>query len=168
MFLLAISFLLFPAASPVQKLMMTSEKKILKKLESIWPEEKVSHEAITSSILDEGEELYLLRKGNEKRGFLILDQASGKYDLFDYMVVFDMDGRVREGAILVYREAYGGEISGKRWLKQFIGKGPNDSMSLNDDISGISGATISCRSATSGIKDLTEKIAKIKMAHGGY
>ena len=84
------------------------------------------------------------------------------------MVVFDMDGRIREGAILVYREAYGGEISSKRWLKQFIGKGSKDAMILNDDISGISGATISCRSATTGIKDLSDKIAKIKTAHGGY
>ena len=59
--------------------------------------------------------------------------------------------------ILVYREDYGGEIGSKRWLKQFIGKTPNDELRYQQNIVAIYRATISVSSMTSAVNDLLRK-----------
>ena len=47
--------------------------------------------------------------------------------------------KLKKLRILTYRENYGGEISNKRWLKQFLDREVND-------VQAISGATISVES----------------------
>ena len=62
------------------------------------------------------------------------------------------DGRVIQVEILNYRESYGGEVAGADWLTQFKGKTIRDPLQLNNDIVNISGATLSSRHVTEGIK----------------
>jgi len=64
--------------------------------------------------------------------------------------------------VLVYRSTYGGEIMSRSWLKQFIGKTKGESMEMNKDIDGISGATLSAPSITQGVKDLSLLLAEIQ------
>ena len=54
--------------------------------------------------------------------------------------------------MLEYREAYGGEIANRSWLQQFAGKGGGDALVPGLDITIISGATLSSRHVTEGIK----------------
>jgi Na+-transporting NADH:ubiquinone oxidoreductase subunit NqrC len=54
--------------------------------------------------------------------------------------------------ILEYRESYGGEISNRSWLSQFVGKTSRDPLELDQDIRNISGATLSSRHVTEGVK----------------
>ena len=46
----------------------------------------------------------------------------------------------------------GGEIRNADWRKQFVGKTARSPLLLNDDIRNISGATLSSRHVTEGIK----------------
>jgi Na+-transporting NADH:ubiquinone oxidoreductase subunit NqrC len=54
--------------------------------------------------------------------------------------------------ILDYRESHGYEIRNPSWRKQFAGKGRTDPVRLETDIVNISGATLSCRHVTDGVR----------------
>jgi len=92
------------------------------------------------------------RKDAKTLGVLMVDQVLGKHDLIDYAVAISPEGKVLQVEILEYREHYGGEIGNAKWRDQFKGKTAASKLKLNDDIYNISGATISCRNVTEGIR----------------
>ena len=61
---------------------------------------------------------------------------------------------VRGLEVLDYRETYGGEIRNPRWRQQFVGKRPGAALKLDGDIKNISGATLSSRHVTDGVRRL--------------
>ena len=85
-------------------------------------------------------------------GYFIIDEVIGKHEFITYAVGIDPDGSVRQIEIMEYREAYGFEIRDKKWRRQFVGKTGVSPLKLNDDIKNISGATLSCRHITEGVK----------------
>ena len=95
---------------------------------------------------------WLARQGTNLLGVLVLDQVFGKHELIDYAVAIAPDGRVLQVELLEYRENYGGEIRGEKWRAQFRGKTAAAPLKLTGDIYNISGATISCRHVTEGVK----------------
>ena len=68
------------------------------------------------------------------------------------MVGVDADGECESFEVLVYREARGNEIATKRFNYQYFGKDVRDPIRINRDIINISGATMSVRSASAGVK----------------
>jgi Na+-translocating ferredoxin:NAD+ oxidoreductase RnfG subunit len=92
------------------------------------------------------------RKEANTIGVLMVDQAVGKHELIDYAVAISPQGKVLQVEILEYREHYGGEIRNAKWRDQFKGKTPASKLKLNEDIYNISGATISCRNVTEGVR----------------
>jgi Na+-translocating ferredoxin:NAD+ oxidoreductase RnfG subunit len=92
------------------------------------------------------------RKDANTIGVLMVDQVVGKHELIDYAVAISPEGKVRQVEILEYREHYGGEIRDAKWREQFKGKTAASKLKLNDDIYNISGATISCRNVTEGVR----------------
>ncbi|HXG47350.1 MAG TPA: FMN-binding protein [Methylomirabilota bacterium] len=103
-------------------------------------------------VLNKGNRIWLARSGTNVVGVLVLDYVLGKHELIDYAVAIETNGTVRQVEILEYRESYGGEIRGSQWRSQFRGKTPASPLKLNGDIRNISGATISCRNVSEGIK----------------
>ena len=101
------------------------EKKVNKTLHALWPDDAILKVTIHSEHLLDQESAYRLVKGEELVGYYVIDKARSKFDVFDFMVVFDPAGNILQPAVLIYREDYGGEICSKRWLKQFIGLGKN-------------------------------------------
>jgi Na+-translocating ferredoxin:NAD+ oxidoreductase RnfG subunit len=99
-----------------------------------------------------------IKNQNNLIGYYYTGKAFGKVDYFDYLVIFDKELSIKKIKILAYREDRGGEIGSKRWLKQFIGKTPQNSMVYNKDIMGISGATISAKSITNQLDKLMKTI----------
>ena len=85
-------------------------------------------------------------------GFFVVDYVIGKHLVIDYAIALDPGGQVRHVEILEYRESYGGEISNRSWLAQFVGKTSRDPLELDQDIRNISGATLSSRHVTEGVK----------------
>jgi hypothetical protein len=87
-------------------------------------------------------------------GWFIVDEVLGKHELITYAVGLDAQGAVTGVEILEYRESHGGEIRDPRWRAQFAGKTVRDPLALDRDVRNISGATLSCRHVTDGIKRL--------------
>lgn len=87
-------------------------------------------------------------------GYFIIDEVYGKHEYITYAVALDADGHVRQLEVLVYRESYGYEIRNPAWRAQFIGKKHGDPVTLEEDIKNISGATMSCRHISEGVKRL--------------
>jgi hypothetical protein len=87
-------------------------------------------------------------------GWFIVDQVLGKHELITYALGIDAQGRARGIEILEYRETHGGEVRDAAWRAQFAGKSAADPLQLDRDIRNISGATLSCRHITDGVKRL--------------
>jgi hypothetical protein len=87
-------------------------------------------------------------------GWFIVDAVLGKHELITYAVGLGADGSVRGVEILEYLESYGYQIRDAAWRRQFAGKTARDPLKLDQDIRNISGATLSCRHVTDGIKRL--------------
>ncbi len=102
--------------------------------------------------------LFKIINNDDVIGYLFSDKAPSKTDQFDYLVLFDKDLIIKKSKVLIYREDYGGEISSKRWLRQFEGKTSNDQLKYEKDIIAISGATISAKSMTVAVNNLLKTI----------
>jgi len=99
-----------------------------------------------------GNRIHIAREGTNLLGVLVVDHVLGKHEIIDYAVAISPAGTVAQVEILEYRESYGMEIRGEKWREQFKGKASDAKLRLNDDIYNISGATISCRNVTEGVK----------------
>jgi Na+-translocating ferredoxin:NAD+ oxidoreductase RnfG subunit len=99
-----------------------------------------------------GQRYWIAYHGTNVLGVLVADHVLGKHEIIDYVVALAPDGKILQVEILEYRESHGYEIRGEKWREQFKGKTSKDKLRLNGDIYNISGATISCRSITDGIK----------------
>lgn len=85
-------------------------------------------------------------------GYLVVDEVLGKHEFITYAVGLNADGTVRQIEIMDYRESYGYQIRDLEWRRQFVGKNAAAPLKLDRDIRNISGATLSCRHITDGIK----------------
>lgn len=106
--------------------------------------------------------LYKIIENEVIIGYLFIDKAPSKTDQFDYLVLFDKELIIKKAKVLVYREDYGGEISSKRWLRQFEGKSCKDNLKYEKDIVAISGATISVKSMTFAINNLLKSVKTLQ------
>jgi Na+-translocating ferredoxin:NAD+ oxidoreductase RnfG subunit len=97
-------------------------------------------------------QVWLARKGTNLLGLLLLDHVFGKHEVIEYAVAVSPEGAVLQVEILEYREHYGGEIRNAKWREQFKGTTAASKLKLNEGIYNISGATISCRNVTDGVR----------------
>lgn len=108
-------------------------------------------------------EIWKATSGSKLEGWFFIDKTIGKHEYITYALGIDSDGQVTGLEVLDYRETYGGEVSEFSWRKQFLGKKNGDNFKLDDDIDGISGATLSSRNLTAGVKKLCY-LHKIKLS----
>jgi hypothetical protein len=92
--------------------------------------------------------------GTELLGTFFADAVIGKQEYIGYTLALDVEGRVLRVDVLYYRETHGWEIRHERWRVQFAGKTASDPVEINRDIANISGATLSCRHVTDGVRRL--------------
>jgi Na+-translocating ferredoxin:NAD+ oxidoreductase RnfG subunit len=90
--------------------------------------------------------------GGTISGYGMADIVRGKVQPFMYLVGLTRNGEVNDIDVLEYREAYGGEIAYQSFLAQFNKKTSRDELTPGRTIKNISGATISVRSITFGIR----------------
>ncbi|URD60719.1 FMN-binding protein [Sphingomonas sp. KRR8] len=103
---------------------------------------------------DKVQSVWEARSGNARLGWFIIDRVLGKHEMITYAVALSADGVVRRVEVLEYRETYGGEIRNPAWRQQFVGKRFGSSVQLGKDIKNISGATLSSRHVTDGVRRL--------------
>jgi Na+-translocating ferredoxin:NAD+ oxidoreductase RnfG subunit len=98
--------------------------------------------------------VFAAKKDGATEGWLIVDEVIGKAEAITYALALDAHGTVTRLDVLEYRETHGGEIRLPAWRKQFAGKTAADPLRLDADIHNISGATLSCRHVTDGVRRL--------------
>lgn len=132
-----------------------AENKALKFLEkTLKVEELELGERIDfTDVLGEGRQLVAYPfsyPGKPEKYFAVFTESKGRYDMFDYLVITDVAGEIQQVKVLKYRSEHGGEIASKKWLSQFEHYKGGD-LYYEEEISAISGATISAMSITRDI-----------------
>jgi len=87
-------------------------------------------------------------------GWFFVDEVLGKHEFITFACGLDARGAVTGVEIMDYRETYGYEVRDAGWRRQFAGKTAADPLKLDADIRNISGATLSSRHITDGVKRL--------------
>lgn len=105
-----------------------------------------------TKVMNRGHRIWWAYKGDELLGVVVMDHVLGKHEIIDYAVGIGDQGKVQQVEILEYRESHGYEIRSPKWREQFRGKTAKAPLKLNSDIYNISGATMSCRNVTEGVK----------------
>jgi Na+-transporting NADH:ubiquinone oxidoreductase subunit NqrC len=134
--------LMFPGAHAFERLSVTLTAEQVRAIEKQTGVRLNTHEP----------QIWRVQRDEDLVGYFVLDDVIGKHELIHYALTLSPEGAVRQVEILDYREAYGYEIRNPAWRKQFVGRTGADRLRLDDDIRNISGATLSCRHITEGVK----------------
>ena len=92
-------------------------------------------------------------------GAMVIGNEIGRSYPITFMVVINLDGSVKDVEIMVYREPHGWEVRFESFLSQFFGRKGDDPF---DNINNITGATLSVRSMTRGVK---KAVAEFKVIY---
>lgn len=135
------------------KVMFPESEHIRKDTLTLTPEQKkLIQERIGWKFPENSFAAYVGETQGKVDGYAIVQNTIGKHRPITYMVGVDSEGEVMNFEVLVYRESRGNEIATKRFNYQYHGKDVQDPIRINRDIINISGATMSVRSASAGVK----------------
>ncbi len=135
------------------KLMFPKSERIRKDFIRLTSEKKAQiEERIGWKFPEEFFEVYIGETGEQIDGYALVQNTIGKHKPMTYMVGVDETGYVLNVELLVFREARGSEVRTKRFNAQYEGKTVSDPIRINKDIINISGATMSVRSISAGVK----------------
>ncbi len=155
---LPISALVAPSAFAVQYLTVDQAQRAIFPGKSFTPapvkltaiQRKAIEQASRVRVLHDEQQVWHVSGG----GWFIVDEVVGKHEFITYAVGLNANGSVKQIEVMDYRETYGGEIRNENWRGQFVGKTSQSDLKLDRDIKNISGATLSCRHITDGVKRL--------------
>ena len=135
------------------KIMLPKSERIRKDIIKLSPDKKAQiEERIGWKFPEESFEIYVGETGTQIDGYALVQNTIGKHKPMTYMVGIDGKGHVSDIELLVFRESRGSEIRQKRFNTQYEGKTVLDPVRINKDILNISGATMSVRSLSAGVK----------------
>lgn len=84
---------------------------------------------------------FTAHKGDATVGYAVVLEEIGKHRPITSIVGVTPDGKVQDVAVMVYREAYGGEVGSRRFLSQYPGSRSSDPLATK--IRNVAGATLS-------------------------
>ncbi|WP_447599265.1 FMN-binding protein [Nitrospira sp. Nam80] len=135
------------------RLMFPKSERIGKEVIQLTPDQKkVIEDRIGWHFPENDFNVYLGKTGAQTDGYAIVQNTIGKHKPITYMVGVDPAGEVLNIEVLIYRESRGSEVRTKRFNAQYEGKTVFDPIRMNKDIINISGATMSVRSLSAGVK----------------
>jgi Na+-translocating ferredoxin:NAD+ oxidoreductase RnfG subunit len=134
-------------------IMLPKSTRIRKEVIQLKPDQKQAVEArIGWKFPEESFEIYIGETDKVVDGYAMIQNTIGKHKPMTYMVGVDADGHVIAVELMVFRESRGSEVRTKRFNYQYEGKTVQDPVRINKDIINISGATMSVRSMSAGVK----------------
>lgn len=135
------------------KVMFPKSERLRKETLSLRPDQKTLVESrIGWKFPEESFEVYIGETGTSIDGYAMVQNTIGKHKPMTYMVGVDPAGRITNVELLIFRESRGSEVRKKRFNYQYEGKTVFDPVRINRDIINISGATMSVRSMSAGVK----------------
>ena len=91
-------------------------------------------------------------------GYFVVDRVVGKHEYITIAIGINPNGTVKQIEIMDYRESYGYEVRDASWRAQFVGKSASSPLQLGADIKNISGATLSSKHITDGVKRVLQNL----------
>jgi Na+-translocating ferredoxin:NAD+ oxidoreductase RnfG subunit len=150
------------------KLMFPKSERIRKDFLRLTPEQKTNIEQrIGWKFPEESFEMYVGESNGKVDGYALVQNTIGKHKPMTYMVGLDESGHVTDVELLVFRESRGSEIRMKRFNSQYEGKTVLDPVRINKDIINISGATMSVRSMSAGVKRMLVLVDELYLKPAG-
>ncbi len=135
------------------KLMFPESEKIRYEVLTLTPDQKtLIEQRIKWRFPEEFFECFIGETNGKVDGWAIIQHTIGKHKPMSYMVGVDPEGEVTNVEVLIYRESRGSEVRKKRFNYQYEGKDVHDPIRINRDVINISGATMSVRSMSAGVK----------------
>ncbi|MBX7148234.1 FMN-binding protein [bacterium] len=119
---------------------------------TLTPEQKNTLEKQVGKITKDTFNFNVAKVSGSTVGYALIDNEIGKTEPITFMTALNADGSVKSIEILVYRESYGSQVSGKGFLNQFNGKTTANPLKLGGDINNVTGATFSSKGITKGVK----------------
>ena len=104
----------------------------------------------------DGKTVYLAKKGGKEVGVAIPVESKGYGSTpISMLVGIDMDGKVVKVKVLSHGETagLGSRIENDSFTDQFAGKSAKDPLEVKRDVDALSGATISSKGVTNGVKN---------------
>lgn len=95
-------------------------------------------------------------------GYFVVDQVIGKHEQIKYAIGINANGTVKRIEIMEYNESYGYEVRNATWRQQFVGKSAASTLQLGADIKNISGATLSSKHITDGVKRVLQSMKGLR------
>lgn len=135
------------------KIMLPKSERVRKETLRLTQEKKdLIEQRIGWKFPEQAFEVYIGETGDKIDGYAMIHNTIGKHKHMTYMVGVDANGACSDVELLVFREARGSEVGRKRFNVQYEGKTVLDPIRINKDIINISGATMSVRSISAGVK----------------
>ncbi len=135
------------------KTILPKSQRVHKELIRLTPEKKdLIEQRIGWKFPEESFELYIGETEDKIDGYAMIHNTIGKYKHMTYMVGVNPKGTCTDVELLVFRDAKGSEVGKKRFNSQYDGRTVSDPIRINKDIINISGATMSVRSMSAGVK----------------
>jgi hypothetical protein len=135
----------FPAATSFDRRVIRSSDELKDKIRQRMGTMK-------TSVWEDSYVTFVARKGDTILGYAVIVEEIGKHRPITFIVAVGKDHKIKDAALMVYREAYGGEVKDRRFLQQYQGKELKDSLLPYRDIQNISGATMSVEAIGRGGK----------------
>jgi electron transport complex protein RnfG len=95
---------------------------------------------------------YVATSGGRIDGYAFIDEQMGEHLPITFAVKLSPAGKIERQEIVIYRESRGDEVRDEKFRHQFVGKGATDAITTDQDITVVSGATISSRAMAVGVK----------------
>ena len=95
---------------------------------------------------------FIARKQEQIIGYAVICEEIGRHRPITFIVGVTPEGKVKDVAILAYRESQGDEVRHKSFLAQFTGKSLANPIMQHQDIRNVSGATLSVRALARGVR----------------
>lgn len=143
----------FMSEEDAVKIILSKSRNVRKEVIRLTPEKKdLIEQRIGWKFPEQAFEVYIGETDGKIDGYAMIHNTVGKHKHMTYMVGVDANGACSDVELLVFREARGSEVGRKRFNVQYEGKTVLDPIRINKDIINITGATMSVRSMSAGIK----------------
>jgi hypothetical protein len=135
----------------------TLQRKEVKVISSFFNANTTAEPVVVSPVIVSNPEIfypddciYAITESGNLKGYLISTHAKGRYDYFDYSIIFSEELVLLHIFVTVYRSDHGAAICQKHWLSQFEGYNGGILM-IGKDIDAVSGGTISAHAIVDGV-----------------
>jgi hypothetical protein len=110
--------------------------------------------------------VHVARQGGAVVGYALVDEQNGQHEPITFGVLVAPDGTVKRVEIMVYREPYGDGVRSSAFRAQFTGLAAASPMRAGREINIVSGATISSRALSVGVRRAAAIVSAFEASTG--